>query len=71
VGQDPVEQGLEEIRIAQRSELAPSRDQCGLDGILGQVGVAQDLNRDRHTPVARCPSQGIESFSVALLRAVD
>ena len=70
VGQDPMEPGLEAIGIAQRSQLTPGRDERGLHGVLGQVGVAQDPTRDRHAPIADHAGQGVEGLAVAPLRAV-
>jgi hypothetical protein len=61
-----MEPGLEEIGIAQRSELAPGGDQRGLNGILGQICVAQDPYRDRHhrspTERARASNAPVSPF---------
>ena len=70
VGQDPVEPGFEAIGISQRPQLTPRHDERSLDRVLGEVGVAQDPERDRHAPVADRASQGVEGLLVALLRAV-
>jgi hypothetical protein len=71
MGQDPVQPGLERVGIAQCAHLPPGGDQCGLDRVLGQVGVAQDPNRDRHALVAGRAGKGVEGLSVALLRPVN
>ena len=65
VGQDPMEPGLEAIGIAERSKLAPGDDEGRLNGVLGQVGVAQDPARDRHAPIADHAGEGVEGLLVA------
>ena len=59
--------GFEAIGVAQRSELPPGEDERGLDRVLGQVGVAQDPERDRHAVVADRAGEGVEGLSVAPL----
>ena len=71
VGEDAVEPRLEAGRVTQRSELGPGRDQGGLDGVLGQVDVAEDPHRDRQASVADHARQGVERFRVAPLRLFD
>jgi hypothetical protein len=71
VGQNPMEPGLEAPVVAQGAELAPGRDERGLECVLRQVGVAQDPNRDRHASVSDQASQGFEGFAITLFRAVD
>ena len=66
-----MEPRLEAGRVAERAELDPGRDQCGLDGVLGQSAVAEDLHRDRLASVAHHARQGVERFRVALLRLAD
>ena len=71
VGEDAVEPRFEAGRVAQGSKLGPGRDQGGLDGVLGQVDIAEDPHRDRQASVAHHSRQGIERFRVALLRLAD
>jgi hypothetical protein len=71
VGQDSVEPGLEAFGIPQGPHLSPRHDERGLDGVLGEIGVAQDPVRNRQAPVADLAGEGIEGLSIALLRAVD
>jgi hypothetical protein len=66
-----VEPRLEAGWVTQRSELGPGRDHRGLDGVLRQVEVAEDPDRDRKASVAHQARQGIERFRVALPRQVD
>ena len=63
VGQDPMEPGLEAVGVAQRSKLAPGRDERGLHRVLGQVGIAQDPVRDGHAPVADRACEGVEGLA--------
>jgi hypothetical protein len=42
-----------------------------LDGVLGQVDVAEDPYRDRQASVADRARQGVERFRVAPLRLFD
>ena len=51
VGEDAVEPRFEAGWVAQGSKLGPGRDQGGLDGVLGQVDVAED-------PAPRSPGIG-------------
>ena len=57
-----MEPGLEALGIAQGPQLTPRHDERSLDRILGEVGVAQDPNRDRHASVADRASQGVEGL---------
>ena len=63
--------GLEPIGIAERPQVPPGHDEGRLDGVLGEIGVAQDPVRDRHAPVADLAGKGVEGLLVALLRSVD
>ncbi|MEW5990846.1 MAG: hypothetical protein AB1736_05800 [Chloroflexota bacterium] len=49
----------------QRSELAPGRDQRGLDSVLRQVDVPKDPTGDLHATVADGAGEGIECLAVA------
>ncbi len=62
--------GLEAIRIAKRSQLAPGHDEGRLNGVLGEVSVAQDPARDRHASIADLAGEGVEGLLVAPLRSV-
>ena len=68
VCQDPVEPGLEEPGVAQRSDFSPRGQECRLDGVVSKVVVAQDPERDRHASVTGQASQRIEGLSIASLR---
>jgi hypothetical protein len=57
VGQDPVEPGLEALGVPQGAKLAPCHQQRQLDGVVSEVEVAQDPERDRHASVTGQASQ--------------
>jgi len=42
-----------------------------LHGVVGQISVAQNSERDRHALIADRAREGIESFSVAPFRTLD
>ncbi len=44
--------GLKAGRVAEVRELAPGRDEGALQGVLGEIAVAQDPDGDRVQPVA-------------------
>ena len=71
VGQDPVQPRLETIGVPQGPQLAPGRDQRGLNGVVGTVGVAQDPKRDRHASVADRAGERVEGLSIPSLRLVN
>ena len=62
-----MEPRLEAGRVTQGSKLAPGRDQRGLDGVLGQIDIAEDPHRDRQASVADHARQRVERFRVALV----
>jgi hypothetical protein len=62
---------LETIRVAQPRKLAPGRDEAALQGILGEVAVAQDPRRDRVHPVARQVDEHAERLAVATHGPLD
>jgi hypothetical protein len=66
-----MEPWFEAIWIAKRAELAPRREERGLDRVLCQVGVAQDPTCDRHASIAGHAGEGVEGLSIAALRLVD
>jgi len=57
--------GLEAIGIAKRSQLAPGHDERRLNGVLGEVSVAQDPARDRHASIADLAGEGVEAVTAA------
>ena len=71
VGQDAVEPRLKSFGVTEGADFAPGRDEGRLNGVLGQVDVAQDPTRDRHASVANRPGKGVEGLLVTLLGLVD
>jgi hypothetical protein len=69
--QDLVEPRLEPGGVSERAELAPRLDEGRLDGILGQVGVAEDPARDGLASVTAPSSQLVEGVAVATLGLLD
>ena len=65
-----MEPRLEPIEIAQRGELSPHLDEGHLDGVFGEVGVAQDPMRDENAAVADLTNQCAEGLFVALPRPI-
>ncbi|MEO8571067.1 MAG: hypothetical protein ABI553_05140 [Chloroflexota bacterium] len=63
--QDPPKPGVEPVVVAQRRQLAPSRDQGLLDRVLGPREIAQDPERDRHQPIADRTCEIGERFLIA------
>jgi hypothetical protein len=64
-----MEPGFEAIGLAQVSEVAPGCHESGLDGLIREIDVAQDPERDRHASIADHAGQGAEGLVVALSRA--
>jgi hypothetical protein len=71
VGEDAVEPRFETGRVTQGAQLGPGRDQGGLDGVLGQVKIAEDPYRDRQASIADRARQRVERFRVAPLCLLD
>jgi hypothetical protein len=69
--QDPSRPGLEAVRIPQRGELPPDGDERALQGVLGQVVVAQDPGGDGEHPVAGQVDKRRECLPITSLRADD
>ena len=65
-----MEPRIESIEVAQGGELPPHLDEGHLDGVLGEVGVAQDPMGDEDAAVADLTNQGAEGLLVALSRLV-
>jgi len=70
IGQDPMEPGLEELRVPEGANFAPSGQQRRLDSVVSKVEIAQDPERDRHASVTGQASQRVEGPSIALLYLV-
>ena len=70
VDENAVEPRLEPIEVAQGGELPPHLDEGHLDGVLGEVRVAQDPMGDENAAVADLANQGAEGLLVALSRPV-
>src|SRR4051812_6646131 len=45
VQEEPVEPGVEAVDVAQCRQIPPAPDERLLDGVLGQVGIAEDEAR--------------------------
>src|SRR5689334_13238028 len=60
VRQDPMQPWLEAIGVAKRPEIAPGTYEGGLDGVLREVGVAEDPRGDRHAVIAHQAREGVE-----------
>ena len=65
---DPVGPGVEAVRVAQPRQLVPDRDQRLLQGILGEVVVAQDPVGGREQAAGRQAHQRLEGLLVATRR---
>ena len=50
--------------VAQRGQVAPDRDECALDRVLGAVEVAQDPVRDLEQAVADRTGQALVGLPV-------
>jgi hypothetical protein len=59
------------VRIAERPQFPPGCDEGRLNGVLGELGVAQNSVRDRHASIADVAGKGVEGLLVALLRSID
>src|SRR4051794_27936736 len=71
VDEQPVQPGLEPVRIPQAGQVAPRVEQRPLRGVLGQVRVTQDPTRDRMELVAETSDQRVERLFVAVHRPLD
>ena len=65
VHEDPVHPGIEPIHLAELRELPPASDERLLDGVLGEVGVAQDQPGDRVEVVDLARGELPECLAVA------
>ena len=71
VHEEPVDPGLEPVRIPQAGQVPPRVEQRALRGVLGQVRVAQDPSRNRMEVAADASDQGVERRFVAVHRSLD
>ena len=63
--------GLEAIDLPQMRQLAPGRDEGDLQGVLGEVRVAQDPMGHREQRVAHLMHQAREGVAIALSGLLD
>jgi hypothetical protein len=61
----PVAPSVESLRIAQPWQFVPDRDQRLLDGVLGEVVIAEDPVGNGEQASADEPGEGIEGLSLA------
>ena len=71
VGEEPVDPGVEPVRIAEARQVTPGDHQRVLQGILGPVDVTQDPMRDREEAAAAKANQVDECRLIASLRRHD
>ena len=71
VDEEPLEPGVEAVRIAETGQLAPGDHQRLLHGILGPSDVPEDPLGDRHEPVTVRPGQDGEGLPVTALGLLD
>ena len=69
--EETAQPGLEAGRVAQGGQAPPGRDQGALQGVLGQVGVAQDPRGDRIHPVTGQDDQVRECLAIAVPGPLD
>ena len=63
--------GLEAIGLPQARQLAPGRDEGDLQGVLGEVRVAQDPMGHREQRVAHLMHQACEGVAITLPGLLD
>ena len=63
--------GFEAIGVPQRRELAPDGDEGALQGVLREIGVAQDPDSDAIHPVAGHADQRRECLAITALGPLD
>jgi hypothetical protein len=68
---DAVRPRLEPIRVAQRAQIPPDRDQRLLDSIFGGIGVAEDPAGDEEEAARNVASELLVRVAVAPLRSLD
>ena len=67
---ETVQPGVEPPGIAKTRQLPPAVDQRLLDGVLGEVGVAEDQASERVEAVERIRHQHVERVAIAVCRAL-
>ena len=65
--QDPRRPGLEPVGLAQARQFAPRDDERPLDGVVGEIDVAEDPSRDPEQAVPMRPDQDREGVLVTAL----
>ena len=71
VDEQPMQPGVEPIRIAEPRQLAPGDHQRLLNGVLGSSDVSEDPLGDREHSVGRRPRENRERFAIPSLRLLD
>ena len=71
VDEQAMQPAIEPIRIAQGPEIAPRQEQRILDGVRGQILVAQDQSSGGVEPARSARRQRRERVDVAVLRSDD
>ena len=71
VDEQPLEPGVEAVRIAETGQLTPGDHQRLLYGVLGPSDIPKDPLGDRHEPVAMRPGQDGKGLPVATLRLLN
>jgi hypothetical protein len=66
--EEPVEPGVEPIRITQPADVSPGLDERLLGRVLRSVPIAQDQGGDRIQPSERTRGERGEGFMIALPR---
>ena len=65
--QDPRRPGLEPVDLAQARQFPPGDDERPLDGVVGEIDVAEDPSRDPEQAVPMRPDQDGEGVLVTAL----
>ena len=71
VGEEPVDPGLEPVRIAEARKVTPGDHQRVLQSILGPIDVPEDPLCDREEPVTVQTNQVDERRLITALRRLD
>ena len=69
--QDPVQPAVEPLDVAQLGQLTPAADERLLDGVLGELRVAQDESGDRMEAVDLAGSELPEGLPIPEPRSLD
>lgn len=68
---EPIGPGVEPVGVPERREVLPHRDERGLDGVLGRVGVTEDPAGDEEQATRDAPSELLVRVAVARLCPFD